>query len=239
MSTNQYYGFAVGVSANALTPSAFAALTTLRTNGFQPGVASSEQMNTVWRQASVGAAGVAQFAANWQAADVLDDGSPVNFAAALEAAIKAVIAAHALPVGVVQAYFGSTTPAGWLECNGALVLKTDYPALYAKRSAWGGSENVSYFSLPDLRGEFLRGWDHGRGVDAGRALGTAQTEEVGSHTHAISGTRTFALSIDDMTGTLLPPVRTDIGSAATTITDANTGTESRPRNVAVMFIIKT
>lgn len=232
MASNQYYSFAVGVGANTLTNSAYAALSTLLSNGFQPGVASSEQMNTVWRQATTAAAGVAQFAADNQSADVLDDGSAANFAARLDAAVKAVIAANAVPAGCVSAYFGSVPPTGWLECNGVLVLKTDFPALYAKRTFWGGTENTSFFSLPDLRGEFLRGWDHGRGADPGRSLGTFQAFEMQAHTH------TYNQASGGVGGVAEGGSR-DAGGPSVSVSGSAGGGETRPRNVSVMYIIKT
>lgn len=71
----------------------------------------------------------------------------------------------ALPIGVPVAWPSATPPAGWLKCNGATFDKKKYPALA-----------VAYPSgnLPDLRGEFIRGWDDGRGVDIGRAMLSAQ-----------------------------------------------------------------
>ena len=71
----------------------------------------------------------------------------------------------ALPVGVPIPWPSATPPTGWLKCNGATFDKTKYPKLAAAYPAG---------TLPDLRGEFLRGWDDGRGVDAGRALLNAQ-----------------------------------------------------------------
>lgn len=91
---NDFKAFASGGGANALTPSAWAALTALLTNGFQAGTASSAQINTVLRQASTAAAGVGQFIAN-QEINAIDDGSPANFASRLLAALQALFAAKA------------------------------------------------------------------------------------------------------------------------------------------------
>lgn len=70
-----------------------------------------------------------------------------------------------IPVGFPLPWPQATPPSGWLKCNGATFDKAKYPKLAA---AYPGG------TLPDLRGEFLRGWDDGRGVDAGRAIMTAQ-----------------------------------------------------------------
>lgn len=71
----------------------------------------------------------------------------------------------AVPVGVPLPYPAATAPDGWLKCNGASFSATSYPLL---------AKVYPSLKLPDLRGEFLRGWDDGRGVDAGRSIGTAQ-----------------------------------------------------------------
>lgn len=67
----------------------------------------------------------------------------------------------ALPVGVPVPWPLAVPPAGWLKCNGAAFTASQYPQLA-----------LAYPSLrlPDLRGEFIRGWDDGRGVDSGRTI---------------------------------------------------------------------
>jgi microcystin-dependent protein len=92
------------------------------------------------------------------------------------------------PIGSIAAYAGSTPPEGWLECNGAAVSKTTYYELYAVIGTTfnTGSETATEFRLPDLRGQFLRGWDNGKGIDTGRTLGSTQTEETKSHAHGIT-----------------------------------------------------
>ncbi len=84
--TNQFLPFATGGSANTLTPAAYAALATVIANGFQPGVALSQQANTVWRQATFVAAAVAQLIAN-QGVNANDDGNLTNFVNNLQVAI--------------------------------------------------------------------------------------------------------------------------------------------------------
>ena len=73
-------------------------------------------------------------------------------------------------------FFGMTTaPAGFLKANGAAVSRTTYAALFtAIGTTYGVGDGSTTFNLPDLRGEFMRGWDDGRGVDSGRAIGSAQ-----------------------------------------------------------------
>ncbi len=93
----------------------------------------------------------------------------------------------AIAAGQVIAFAGSAPPSGFLECNGAAVSRSTYSVLFAAiGTAYGHGNGSTTFNLPDLRGEFIRGWDHGRGVDSGRGLGTAQgatmiAERMGNH----------------------------------------------------------
>ncbi|QXG56075.1 phage tail protein [Pantoea jilinensis] len=75
----------------------------------------------------------------------------------------------ALPVGIPQPWPAATPPTGWLKCNGASFSASAYPAL---------AKVYPSLKLPDLRGEFIRGWDDGRGADSGRALLSAQGDAI-------------------------------------------------------------
>jgi hypothetical protein len=121
------------------------------------------------------------------------------------------------PVGTIVGWASSTAPTGWLECNGQST--SGYTAL----AALIGS------NVPDLRGEFVRGWDNSAGVDAGRALLSTQADEFESHNH----------TINSYTGGGGPLGGHD-GSAynGSITTSSQGGTETRPRNVALMYIIK-
>ncbi|HCK1166227.1 TPA: phage tail protein [Escherichia coli] len=80
----------------------------------------------------------------------------------------------ALPVGVPVPWPSATLPTGWLKCNGAAFSAEEYPEL---------AKAYPTNKLPDLRGEFIRGWDDGRGVDAGRALLSLQNDSFEAHRH--------------------------------------------------------
>jgi microcystin-dependent protein len=69
------------------------------------------------------------------------------------------------PPGMIQAFAQSTAPSGWLPCNGGLINRTTYSALFSAIGTTYGTTDGSNFRVPDLRGEFLRGWDASRGVD--------------------------------------------------------------------------
>lgn len=72
------------------------------------------------------------------------------------------------PPGMISYFANDSAPGGWLLCNGAQVSRTTYSDLFAAiGTTFGAGNGSSTFNVPDLRGEFLRGWDGGRGVDAG------------------------------------------------------------------------
>ena len=79
-----------------------------------------------------------------------------------------------VPVGVPLPWPKSTPPAGWLKCNGWKFDKNKYPKL-------GEAYPSGY--LPEMRGEFIRGWDDGRGVDSGREILSWQAQQIAAHRH--------------------------------------------------------
>lgn len=237
MATNQYLPFAIGGGANTISAAAYQALAgTVVSVGFQPGPALSEQMNTVLRQTTVGIAALAALAADFAAYNMMDDSSVVNFRNGLKAAIEALSAGVSSPAGAVVAFARPTAPAGWLECNGAPVSRTTYAALFASiGTTWGVGDGSTTFNLPNFAGEFLRGWDHGRGVDAGRAFGSFQADEIKSHTHTLPLETGGAINQPSLTDT----ANTDEGLLGSPPTGPTGGSETRPRNYAVLYCIKT
>tara|TARA_R110002012_G_scaffold70539_1_gene181572 strand:+ start:366 stop:3347 length:2982 start_codon:yes stop_codon:yes gene_type:complete len=126
-------------------------------------------------------------------------------------------------VGTIVAWYGTTAPDQWLECNGQ---STDgYPLL----------ANMIGANVPDLRGEFLRGFDNGRGVDTGRALGSSQADEFKSHNHTVQNYG--ILNVNPSGGSVAASQYRSGGTDSTAIGDTG-GTETRPRNVALMYIIR-
>ena len=92
--------------------------------------------------------------------------------------------ASAVPASTVAHFACSTAPSGWLKANGAAISRTTYANLFAAiGTTFGVGDGSTTFNVPDLRGEFVRGWDDGRGVDTGRAIGTAQSSQNLSHSH--------------------------------------------------------
>lgn len=152
--------------------------------------------------------------------------------AALAAAL-ALLSGQVAPPGAVMPFARATAPTGWLKANGAAVSRTTYNALFtAIGTTFGIGDGSTTFNLPDMRGEFVRGLDDGRGVDAGRAIGSAQADMLKSHTHTYNVTQ-----VTTGAGTVSEPLPTD-SSASTKVTNAQGGAETRPRNVALLYCIK-
>lgn len=84
--------------------------------------------------------------------------------------------AQGIPVGAMLPFPVDAIAPGFLEVNGSVKSTAAYPDLSAFLGGKfnKGDEGAGNFRLPETRGEFLRGWDHGRGIDAGRTLGSNQ-----------------------------------------------------------------
>jgi microcystin-dependent protein len=142
-----------------------------------------------------------------------------------------------IPSGAVMPFAMNTAPSGWLKADGSSVSRSTYAALFAAiGTTFGAGDGSTTFALPDMRGEFARGWDDGRGVDTGRVFGSAQADEFKSHNHPpiTSGNNFLTVSGGGL----------QIGSGAIGRTDNATtgnagGAETRPRNIALLYCIKT
>ncbi|EFH7631321.1 TPA: tail fiber protein [Escherichia coli] len=148
----------------------------------------------------------------------------------------------ALPVGVPVPWPSATPPTGWLKCNGAAFSAEKYPEL---------AKAYPTNKLPDLRGEFIRGWDDGRGVDSGRGLLSLQSSQNLSHSHddlgAMGGNAVGVPGITSVyakkyygsnEGYQTRPAGGWSGSASGLTSLESGGNESRPRNVAFNYIVR-
>ena len=140
--------------------------------------------------------------------------------AASKGYVDATVGGSILP-GQIVMWGTSVSPAGWLECNGQSTA--GYPNLTALFGT----------NLPDLRGEFVRGWSNDRTtVDYPRQILSAQAQDVQPHTHAINLIQSFGTGSSSGLEVNRP-------LTATSTTGSTGTTETRPRNVALMFIVKT
>lgn len=158
--------------------------------------------------------------------------------AALDVHTKAESDAAGQP-GDIKYSARSTAPAGWLKANGAAVSRTTYAALFlAIGTTYGAGDGVNTFNLPDLRGEFIRGWDDGRGVDPGRAFGSLQLDAFQGHEHQFFDLRNGGgggyngAGANDWTRNTQAIVQKG-GFSAPRVAD-----ETRPRSVALLPLIK-
>jgi hypothetical protein len=270
MAKNDFKAFATDRNANVMSQEEWEALPALL-SGFTAGKASSAQVNKVIRQASFIAAALAQFVSDKTQRDVLDNGDLPGFVELLgsgfaveylsrknpfgdiksDGTVKTALEnlglgeGSALPVGVPVPWPSATPPTGWLKCNGAAFSAEEYPEL---------AKAYPTNKLPDLRGEFIRGWDDGRGIDPGRILLASQEHAMQNVTGSIGKIQLFKDLVtsgpfrhngNNYLTTGLTAV-TGIGSGGHGVTTfdfdmsrvANTANETRPVNVAFNYIVR-
>ncbi|WP_222833557.1 phage tail protein [Pseudomonas sp. SC3(2021)] len=163
-----------------------------------------------------------------------------------KAEVEALIAkASALPVGSIVAFPVDSPPPGFLELDNSVKSSATYPDLsaYLGGKFNKGDEGVGNFRLPEARGEFLRGWDHGRGVDLSRGIGDWQPDEVKEHMHYLmakygGGTGTSIAATVQLGLSGQPETHSKTQGVEALDGSAMGGGETRPRNIAVMWCIK-
>gem|GEM_PF-1482981 len=150
-----------------------------------------------------------------------------------------------VPAGNISAFSMEVCPGDWLEANGGEVSRASYATLFGRISTiYGVGDGSTTFNLPNYRGQFLRGWDKGEGVDPDAAtrtdrgdgtigdnVGTKQEGEIQSHTHL---TR-----LDNNTSGWGAQDNNDLDSGYVSPTSATGGNETRPTNINVLYCIKT
>lgn len=275
MAKNDFKAFATDRNANVMSQEEWEALPAL-ISGFTAGKASSAQVNKVIRQASFIAAALAQFVSDKTQRDVLDNGDLPGFVELLgsgfaveylsrknpfgdiksDGTVKTALEnlglgeGSALPVGVPVPWPSATPPTGWLKCNGAAFSAEEYPEL---------AKAYPTNKLPDLRGEFIRGWDDERGVDSGRTLLSAQGDAIRNITGGFGQLRVNSeinaiVDVQSVSGAFYggTSVRNNINVSMTYANDrkirqdvhfsaANvvpTANENRPRNIAFNYIVR-
>lgn len=166
------------------------------------------------------------------------------------------IGVNSSPAGTVIFYAASTAPSGFLKANGAAVSRTTYASLFAAiGTTFGAGDGSTTFNVPDLRGEFPRGWDDGRGVDSGRVFGSTQANGIprlrGGVTDSHGNSAMSAFNVSGFTNPFVnaggdSPWRTTIQAATTAAVYVEFDSERvissspdvRPRNLALLACIK-
>ena len=147
----------------------------------------------------------------------------------------------AVPVGAVMAFPTGIVPPGFLELDGSVQSIATYPdlAAYLSTKFNKGDEGTGNFRLPESRGEFLRGWDHGRGTDVGRGIGSWQADDNKAHAHTYTRIPVFGNTGGANAAGIVADNGTQTGSSNfASYMNTSGGSEARPRNLAVMWCIK-
>ncbi len=159
-----------------------------------------------------------------------------------------------MPAGAILPYGGTTSPAGYLLCNGASVLRADYPELFTAIGTAYGTADGTHFNVPDLRGYFLRGVDGATGRDTGAGARTAlktggntgdnvgsfQDDQFQGHSHMVpdnenAGTDVgVTYSLNRGNSSIFAQGIGTLGSYGS----PKVGSETRSKNVSVNYIIK-
>nr|BAR23372.1 phage tail fiber protein [uncultured Mediterranean phage uvMED] len=175
---------------------------------------------------------------------------------------------QAVPTGSVHMMATTTAPSGYLECDGSAISRTTYADLFSIiGTTWGAGDGSSTYNIPDLRGEFVRGWDNSKGTDSGRSFASSQSDQNKQHNHGVtdpghghsindpghihqvqysnsdsgdgvieeSGT---GLSGQEPTLSATTGIAINLGHTGISINNDG-GSEARPRNIAMMYVIKT
>lgn len=142
------------------------------------------------------------------------------------------------PPGLVAHFARNSAPTGWLKANGAAVSRTAYADLFAAiGTTFGAGDGFNTFNLPDLRAEFIRGWDDGRGVDSGRAFGSQQAATIISDFVGSSSGLDLQLGIQNYDSLQVDGTWVRYRGTASPFTGSNK-LSVRPRNVALLACIK-
>ena len=156
---------------------------------------------------------------------------------------SSIAALSAIPTGMINMFAMQGIPTGFLICDGSAVSRSTYASLFgAIGVTYGAGNGSSTFNLPDFRGYFPRGFDSAGTVDAGRTFGSKQDDSFQGHYHSITAVPPTGsgYGYSGTTGVSAGSV-TSTGNPITNGTNGEprTSSETRPKNVAIIFAIKT
>lgn len=150
--------------------------------------------------------------------------------------LEAIHKYMAVPAGTVVYVCSHKPPYGYLKADGTAVSREQYKELFAAIGVYfGAGDGESTFNLPDLRGEFIRGLDNGRGIDAGRELGNVQMDEFKSHYHGFLDRPNMRL--ESGVYSWVPQIM-EVAEQDSIATTRAGGSETRPRNIALLACVK-
>jgi phage-related tail fiber protein len=153
---------------------------------------------------------------------------------------------ESVPVGTVIYYSANTPPTNFIKANGDAVSRTTYSDLFTViGTTYGAGDGSTTFNVPDLRGEFMRGWDDSRGIDNSRVFGSSQVDAIKDHEHRVFRASVHGSSNIHYSNLYRGYGYNDFGTSSV----ANSGrsgplysgggySETRPRNIALLACIK-
>lgn len=142
-----------------------------------------------------------------------------------------------VPTGAVMPFAMNSAPTGWLAANASAISRTTYAALFAEiGTLYGVGDGSTTFNLPDLRGYFVRGAGTNADGSVSGTFGVKQADELKSHTHTVAAGQSTSNSGSCGSGTGFQKAN---DSACGTLTTSSSGsTETRPKNIAMLYCIK-
>lgn len=140
--------------------------------------------------------------------------------------------------GEIRQFAFSSVPTGFLVCDGTAVSRATYADLFtAIGITFGAGNGTTTFNLPDLRGQFLRGWSNLGPIDGTRVFGSTQVATtIGDHV-TLFGSSEIRVPVGNPDSSAGNSVAH--GTAAGTVTSSQNTYSTRPDNVAVLMAIKT
>jgi phage-related tail fiber protein len=158
--------------------------------------------------------------------------------------------AEGVSAGTVYYFAMSSPPSGWLKANGSAISRSTYSSLFSSiGTTWGSGDGSTTFNLPDLRGDFNRAWDDGRGVDSGRSFASFQDDGIRNITGGVYTAHSLGMFASSNYGAVYkwPSPISSRGAGGGGYWDGfyfdasrvvPTASDNRPRNIALLACIK-
>ena len=176
-----------------------------------------------------------------------------NLQAATKQYVDTAASGSSTPSGAVMAFARITAPTGWLSCDGSAVSRTTYAALFAAiGTLYGAGDGSTTFNIPDYRGYFLRGTGTNGDGAVGPSVGTKQADSYLNHSHTVTdpghvhpvnynnGPNPTSVFGNSPLYDSAPAGKTTASATTGVTVNASTtgGTETRPKNIGVLYCIK-
>ena len=158
-----------------------------------------------------------------------------------DADIAAWNAAASIKPGFMMLQAMAVVPTGWMECDGTAISRSTYAGLFSAIGVlYGAGDGSTTFNIPDMRGLFARGYDHGKAIDPSRVLGSDQADDLKAHGHQVPIPKDLTNGDGGGAGPFLTTgnAEENVADGPTLTASSTGGTETRPKNKALLYIIK-